>query len=846
MHIKFDKTYINNSGFSVAMVVANAVAGDSRVIKTAGTLSKLGFRVHLFGMSKTENGQMVEGYPFPIELVGNPAYQMKAERQWLDTDGKRNLPLFIDLLAQKICASMGNRSFDILHTHDMYGLPVGTALKKLVDSKFVGWVHDLHEFVEGCTNIDEHIRTGMLRFEETYIREPNALTTVSPILARMLAENYSIPEPSLVLNTPRLADFDPFYSKPIRTALQLDAKKPLIVYNGNVKPERGVHLAVEALEYLPEIHLALITNSKGDYVEHIHKIARRIGASNRLHLHPYVPNCEVTSFLRGVDAGINPVSLYANSDLALPNKVFEYIHSGIPVVSTKTTALAHFLKENNCGVTFPENDVRALAKAIQLTLSTYRNTLPDVAQGSQLASIFSWETQEEVIAGVYRRLLNNHSKSGKKPLCHSIEPIIHLPKLSANQPFTIAKGLREHGFNAVSAALTTSKFGYECDQIIERQKHSLDSIDSYLSQQELGKYTTYHYHSRPLIYHGDFSFPTGFDLVLLKAMGKAVFFHFRGSEARRNSVFKAATPHHYVVEKKVENERSMPFFFDEAKQLAFRDFISGVCDEVFVTDPELQCYVPNALIVPRAIDGRRDSPMQGGKERSIPLIVHAPSSRGVKGTEAILHTVEELRNKGYLFDFQLVENLPHQEAFSIYEQADIIIDQLRIGWYGVLAVEGMALGKAVVSYIRSDLRHYLPFPSPIAVATPDNLGSVLGYLLDNPDEVLQYGEKGKKFVSEYHDAQSIAKLLVDIYSRPVRTIDPVAVCTFLNQKGITPGPFISTKLLTAKLRKGYAKRRKRIVKHFRKFFMVLQEQGVMTATTKSIREIRKIFWGRGQ
>ena len=84
---------------------------------------------------------------------------------------------------------------------------------------------------------------------------------------------------------------------------------------------------------------------------------------------------------------------------------------------------------------------------------------------------------------------------------------------------------------------------------------------------------------------------------------------------------------------------------------------------------------------------------------------HAPSHRGVKGTDLIIEAFDKLKISHSSFEFILIENLSHSDAMKAYESIDVLIDQLFAGWYGGIAVELMSLGKPVISYIReSDLR----------------------------------------------------------------------------------------------------------------------------------------------
>src|SRR5919204_635937 len=80
-------------------------------------------------------------------------------------------------------------------------------------------------------------------------------------------------------------------------------------------------------------------------------------------------------------------------------------------------------------------------------------------------------------------------------------------------------------------------------------------------------------------------------------------------------------------------------------------------------------------------------------------VAHAPSKRSVKGTEAVLAAVESLRGRGAPIELDLIEGVPNREARARYAAADVVVDQLRVGWYGMFAIEAMALAKPVVVHL---------------------------------------------------------------------------------------------------------------------------------------------------
>ena len=107
-------------------------------------------------------------------------------------------------------------------------------------------------------------------------------------------------------------------------------------------------------------------------------------------------------------------------------------------------------------------------------------------------------------------------------------------------------------------------------------------------------------------------------------------------------------------------------------------------------------WVPEAEVIPPGIDLSRIAPAPPS-DRARPVILHAPSSRRRKGTEHVIAAVE-----GLDADLEIVEGLHHDEAFERFRNADIVVDQLNAGWYGLFAIECMALGKPVVTFLHDE------------------------------------------------------------------------------------------------------------------------------------------------
>lgn len=353
---------------------------------------------------------------------------------------------------------------------------------------------------------------------------------------------------------------------------------------------------------------------------------------------------------------------------------------------------------------------------------------------------------------------------------------------SAGQPAALARGLRQFGVDARSVIIGKNPYSYSADESIEGSLADWVTIGRYLTG-IIDQFDVFHLHMRPFFYwhSNEFHFPSLLDLLLLKAAGKRICFHFRGSEVRQASLFRYANKFHYVDE---DPERIFKKF-RESSQRGYISYISAIADRVFVTDPELQGYVSGSHVVPRCLqipEGIKIRPLRS----ECPVVVHAPSRRGVKGTEFVLAAVEQLRQEGHRFEFRLIEGRSNSETLSAIADADILVDQLRIGWYGVLAVEGFALGRAVISYIRPDLNGgFGPGPKPLLQADPDTITTTLREAITRQEVRERTARAGQEWFTTKHSTEAVVPLLIDHYEQIMRSpklVDVGAVQQLLEEQ----------------------------------------------------------------
>ena len=304
--------------------------------------------------------------------------------------------------------------------------------------------------------------------------------------------------------------------------------------------------------------------------------------------------------------------------------------------------------------------------------------------------------------------------------------VTHCPVNTAGVPWQNVLALRRKNIDARLVVFERYKLHPEADESLDRHGR--------LARQQLTQWRAF---TRLLGSTDVFHFYFGLTLVpkslqfrLLRAARKRSVMHFLGSDIRGKPPEELAW----------------------AKQAGAR--IVGSYDAIR--------WVPDAEVVPPGIDLRDFTPVPP-VDRERPVVVHAPSSRRRKGTEHVVAACADLP-----VDLEIVEGLHHDEARRRYENADIVVDQLNAGWYGLFAIEAMALCKPVVTFLHDEAvaRTEEAFGTkvPIVSATAETLRERLRPLVEDPGERRRLGAASRAYVEKVHDLDRIADRLIALYA----------------------------------------------------------------------------------
>lgn len=277
---------------------------------------------------------------------------------------------------------------ELIHANDYNTAWIGLAGKLLAGSRLV---YDSHELWPD-RNLRPEWRPWLLLCETLFVRAADELVTTSPGYAEVIAERYRVAPPTVVRNVPE------WRAEP---GPPREGEAPLAVYFGAVTRNRGLPAALRALALVPELRLRIVGPEAWGYRSTLVDLAAELGVGDRLELLDPVPPGEAPSVLRAADVGlalIEPACL--SYRMTLPNKLYEYVAAGLPVLSSDVPVLARQVREHGVGTVADPADPVAVAAALRAVLEPEANARFRAA-AARLATEAVWEREREKLAAAY-------------------------------------------------------------------------------------------------------------------------------------------------------------------------------------------------------------------------------------------------------------------------------------------------------------------------------------------------------------------------------------------------------------------------------------------------------------
>lgn len=399
----------------IAFLLNNDFAFDARVNREALTLTKNGHEVTVFCTvsllhdlpTREQNGSL-------------------SIRRIITKSLETFRPFTISqLLALFRILATGER-YEVVHAHDYNTLLLGWMLARLWKAKLV---YDSHELWQSVFQFEReqfsratHLKPAKIarklrnldrvsQMEKWLLARCDAIISVNETLCRMLVEQagpQTLPAVS-VRNISNYFTLDGLNCNRFHEHFNLPANTRILLYQGDIKPTRGIRELLEAMERLTIPNLILILMGPIPDLHYEQQLKQRIQESERLKDRVFhkerVARNELLSWTASADLGIAPILNARESYYyCLPNKLFEYIQAGVPCATSNFPEMKKVIEDYNVGFTFEPTNPEEMAQKLteffadpKIAEQYKRNVLKAKPE-------LSWENEQDRLLELYQQL----------------------------------------------------------------------------------------------------------------------------------------------------------------------------------------------------------------------------------------------------------------------------------------------------------------------------------------------------------------------------------------------------------------------------------------------------------
>jgi glycosyltransferase involved in cell wall biosynthesis len=416
------------------MLLATSDEHDSRVRKEAASLAATGYRVRVIspaaeGRQASEAVDGVEYHRVPFGRPVRDAWRRRRARQVAQRERRTfavraatAAPYRARVRFETFAYKRGNvvarhvevwRSLrpaleayqpEIVHAHDLNTVYAGMRYAR---RHRVPFIYDAHELELGSRRRRQPYERLITRIvERRAVRAAARVITVGSAIADELARTYRVRRPAVILNSPslRTRGLDPPLS--LRAACGAATGDIVVVYTGLLLGQRGLVETAAALPLLPaRVHFAILGPRKPEPEAELLAQAAVLGVRDRVHLVDPVPGTLVPAVVATADMAIIPLpGLFRSYALAQPNKLFEAVMAGVPIITSSATGIASFVREHELGAVFDLGDPASIARAVQEVDAHVPAGIADRERLGRLQEAVAWERQEEILRDVYKEV----------------------------------------------------------------------------------------------------------------------------------------------------------------------------------------------------------------------------------------------------------------------------------------------------------------------------------------------------------------------------------------------------------------------------------------------------------
>jgi glycosyltransferase involved in cell wall biosynthesis len=339
--------YFRSVPLQIIISATSDLLSDQRVHRTASALKEDGHKILVIGRKLRNSPEL-------------PARRYRCFRMRLPVERG---PLFYLIFNLKLAWMLFWSKADVLFSNDLDTLAANYLVSRL---RNIPLVYDSHEYFTGVPELANRPRVKMVWkwLERRIVPHLKHCITVNASIAKLYFDEYSVPF-KVIRNVPEPITIALPERGILRKSLGLPIDKPILILQGaGINIQRGAEEAVESMKLLSD-YLLLIVGS-GDVIPQLKQTVLDEGLSDRIRFIDRMPPSELKRFTAAADIGLSlDKDTNINYRFSLPNKLFDYLHAGIPVVASNLPEVAAVVTQYQVGQVIANHTPDHIAQCVR-------------------------------------------------------------------------------------------------------------------------------------------------------------------------------------------------------------------------------------------------------------------------------------------------------------------------------------------------------------------------------------------------------------------------------------------------------------------------------------------------
>ncbi len=288
---------------------------------------------------------------------------------------------------------------EVWHCHDLNTLAVGVRCKQKRPGTRL--VYDSHELATERSRMTHWQRFRATVAERRGLRHVDAAIWTTRSRAQHVVDRYHIPFPTLLRNVPEIIEVEAGWDLHEKLAIPQDQR--ILIYQGSIQEFRGIEESIEAATLLQNCVLVVV--GYGYHRPALEEMVRTWGLTDKVKFFGPIPNDELLFYTASADVGMCVIRGNSLSyRWSLPNKLFEYMMAGIPVVASDYEEMGRVVKETGVGTVCNPDDPESIAEAVRAIVDDPEANARFRAATRAAICTYNWGEEQKVLLGLYERL----------------------------------------------------------------------------------------------------------------------------------------------------------------------------------------------------------------------------------------------------------------------------------------------------------------------------------------------------------------------------------------------------------------------------------------------------------